>query len=49
MKMILHLFYVLCLTVPVILNAGICFASYRWHVQFRLAIAKEFERLRKQR
>jgi hypothetical protein len=33
--------------IPVVLNAAICFASYRWHVQFRMVMAKELEQLRK--
>lgn len=49
MKTLLHLFYALCLIVPVFINACICFASYRWHAQLRLVMARELEQLRKGR
>ena len=49
MKMLLHLFYVCCAIVPVLLNFGICFASYRWHLQFRAALARELEQIRARR
>jgi hypothetical protein len=49
MKSLLHLFYGLLLIVPLLINIGICFASYQWHTRCRLAIARELEQLRKER
>ncbi|HEY3898548.1 MAG TPA: hypothetical protein VGM54_08050 [Chthoniobacter sp.] len=49
MKIFVHLFYWMFLMIPVLINAAICFASYRWHVQFRLVMARELEQLRKGR
>jgi hypothetical protein len=49
MKMLLHLFYLCAAVLPVIINFGICFASYRWHLQVRAAIARELAELRAQR
>jgi len=43
------LVYVCCAIVPVLLNFGICFASYRWHLQFRAALARELEQIRARR
>ncbi len=49
MKSLFHLFYLVCVTVPVFINLFICFVSYRWHTQFRAVITKELEQLRKGR
>ncbi len=47
MKSLIHLFYGFCLLFPVFINICICLASYRWHLQFKHALAQELERLRK--
>ena len=46
--MLLHLFYGLCLVVPILINLAICFYSYLWHNRFKLAMTKELEQLRNQ-
>jgi hypothetical protein len=49
MKSLFHLFYFFCLVAPLFLNVCLCFASYRWHTRFRMALIRELEAIRKGR
>jgi hypothetical protein len=49
MKTLFHLFYLCAAVLPLVINFGICFASYRWHLQMRAAIARELAELRNAR